>query len=95
MKKAFISLALFATYGFCTNSSTEELKNNPGIYLNFQDVPIFYKGSPLEGLKAFAVISPYSIQNPEVNRKIKAIIEQELGCLGTVIKVKTDIEQFP
>lgn len=90
--KAFIPLVLFIAHGFCTNTNKdmERLKENPGIYLNFQDVPIFHKGNPLEGLNAFAIISPYSMQNPEVNRKIKAVIEQELGFLGTVIQAKSE-----
>ena len=90
--KAFIPLVLFIAHGFCTNTNKdmERLKENPGIYLNFQDVPIFHKGNPLEGLNAFAIISPYSMQNPEVNRKIKAVIEQELGSLGTVIQAKSE-----
>ena len=90
--KAFIPLVLFIAHGFCTNTNKdmERLKENPGIYLNFQDVPIFHKGNPLEGLNAFAIISSYSMQNPEVNRKIKAVIEQELGSLGTVIQAKSE-----
>ena len=37
--KAFILLVLFVARGFCTNKGMES-KENPGIYLNFQDVPI-------------------------------------------------------
>lgn len=87
--KAFIPLVLFVTCGFCAsiNKDMERLKENPGIYLNFQDVPIFHKGNPLEGLNAFAIIS---LQNPEINHKIKSVIEQELGSLGTVIQVKSE-----
>ena len=98
MKKAFIHLLFltqFATHGFCADNACEDgdierLKRNPGIYLNFQDVPIFYNGNPLEGLSAFAVIPPYSIQSPEVNKKIEVVIEKELGSIGIVIKAKTE-----
>ncbi|MEK7339117.1 MAG: hypothetical protein AABZ92_00200, partial [Verrucomicrobiota bacterium] len=86
-KKTFIPLVLFVAHGFCTNKDMERLKENPGIYLNFQDVPIFHKGNPLEGLSAFAVIS---LQNPEINNKIRSVIEQELGSLGTVIQAKSE-----
>lgn len=72
------------------DSNVERFKRNPGIYLNFQDVPIFNSGNPLEGLRAFAVIPPYSIQSLEVNKKIEAIIEKELGSIGTVIKAKSE-----
>jgi hypothetical protein len=68
----------------------ERLKRNPGIYLNFQDVPIFNSGNPLEGLNAFTVIPPYSIQSSEINKKIEALIEKELGSIGTVIKAKPE-----
>jgi hypothetical protein len=69
-------------------SNIEKLKTNPGVYLNSQDVPFFYNGNPLEGLTAFAVIPPYSIQNPEVNKKIGNIIEKELGVIGTIIRAE-------
>jgi len=86
--KAFIPLVLFVTHGFCTDAKDmERLKENPGIYLNFQDAPIFHKGNPLEGLNAFAVIS---LQNSEINNKIKSVIKQELGSLGTVIQAKSE-----
>lgn len=103
MRMAFSFLLIqsfLGTVGFCAEtesekSNIERLKRNPGIYLNFQDVPIFYEGNPLEGLNAFAVIPPYSIQSPEVNKKIEAIIEKELGAIGTVIKTKSeDINGF-
>ena len=58
--------------------------------LNFQDVPIFNTGNPLEGLNAFAVIPPYSIQSPEVYKKIEAVIEKELSSLGAVVKAKSE-----
>jgi len=97
MKKLFTLLitTLSTTLGFCAETSSEvdnieRLKRNPGTYLNCQDVPIFYKGNPLEGLNTFAVIPPYSIQSPEINKKIEAIIEKELGSIGTVIKTKTE-----
>lgn len=103
MKKALIPLlilSLFTASGFSAENSNEDsnierLKRNPGIYLNFQDVPIFYSGNPLEGLSGFAVIPPYSILNPEVNKKIEAVIEKELGRIGTVIKAKAeDVKGF-
>lgn len=91
----FYLIMVSATGGFSADtasvdSNIERLKRNPGTYLNFQDVPIFYSGNPLEGLSAFAVIPPYSIQSAEVNKKIAAIIEKELGSIGTVIKAKNE-----
>lgn len=90
MKKSFLHLfilTLFTADGFCAENN---LKENPGIFLNSQDVPIFYTGNPLEKLEAFAVIPPCSIQNAEMNKKIEAIIEKELGAIGTVIKTKSE-----
>jgi hypothetical protein len=91
----FLVLLLVVKCGLFANdnqddSNIERLKRNPAIYLNFQDVPFFYSGNPLEGLNAFAVIPPYSIQSPEVNKKIETAIETELGCIGTVIKAKSE-----
>ncbi len=88
-------LTLFASNIFCAdndqeNNTIERLKRNPGLYLNFQDVPIFYTGNPLEGLNTFAVLPPVSIQNSEVSKKIEALIEKELGSIGTVIKAKPE-----
>ncbi len=88
-------LTLFSAHGFCADnvnedSNIERLKRNPGIYLNFQDVPVFFSGNPLEGLNAFAVIPPYSLQSSEVNKKVEAIIEKELGSIGTIIKAKSE-----
>jgi hypothetical protein len=77
------------------NRNIERLRRNPAIYLNFQDVPFFYVGNPLEGLSAFAVIPPYSIQTPEVSKRIETIIETELGNIGTVIKAEdNNLEGF-
>ena len=90
MKKLFLCLFflhLLAIYG---DDALERLKANPGLYLNFQDVPIFYTGNPLEGLMGFAVLPPVSIQDAEVNKKIQAIIEKELSVIGTVVKTKLE-----
>ncbi|MDR2539318.1 MAG: hypothetical protein LBC45_01675 [Chlamydiales bacterium] len=86
--KAFLLLVLFAANGFCTHmdKSMETYKENPGLYLNFQDVPIFHKDNPLEGLDGFAVIS---FQRPEIDKEIQSVIKQELGSLGTVIQAKS------
>jgi hypothetical protein len=101
MKKAsylLVPLILSACSLFGDNreeSNIERIKRNPGVYLNFQDVPLFYTGNPLEGLEGFAVIPPYSIQSPEVNKKIIATIEAELGCIGTVVNAKNeDVQGF-
>lgn len=95
----FLFFALFAKSTLFANSkedsNIERLKRDPAIYLNFQDVPFFYTGNPLEGLGAFAVLPPYSIQSPEVNKQIEATIERELGSIGTVVKAKDkDLEGF-
>ena len=95
MKKSIIYLSiltLFASNVFCAdndqeNSNIEKLKRNPGLYLNFQDVPIFYTGNPLEGLNTFAVLPPVSIQSLEVTKKIEAFIEASVmplmeGCVA-------------
>ena len=88
-------LALFTSYGFSVDKTEEDgnierLKRNPGMYLNCQDVPLFYNGNPLEGLSAFAVLPPSAIQSSEVNKKIEMAIEKELGSIGTVVKVKNE-----
>lgn len=93
-KKLFLlGFAMLMVNAFCSTSedkNIERIKRNPGIYLNSQDVPIFYDGNPLEGLNSFAVIPPYSIQSQEVNKKIGDVIEKELGILGTVVKAKNE-----
>jgi hypothetical protein len=91
----YLSLILFIAPVFCIDNTTADspidgLKRNPGIDLNIQDVPIFFTGNPLGGLNAFAVIPPVSIQNPEVSKKIEALIEKELGAIGTVIKASSE-----
>lgn len=83
-------LSIFTVWGFCTSDNADQLKKNPGLSLNFQDVPFFVDGNPLDGLKAFAVIPPASIQNQEANKKIQAIIEKELASIGKVIKTKSN-----
>ena len=88
-------LTLLTSYGFSAdqtveNSNIEKLKRNPGTYLNCQDVPLFYNGNPLEGLSAFAVLLPCSIQSSEVTKKIEMAIEKELGSIGTVVKAKAE-----
>lgn len=88
----FFGFAILMLSAFCATSedkNIERIKRNPGVYLNPQDVPIFYEGNPLEGLNAFAVIPPYSIQSPDVNKKIGDVIEKELGTIGTIIKAKS------
>lgn len=85
-----VFLSVFTVLGFCVSDNAEQLKKNPGLSLNFQDVPIFVQGNPLDGLNAFAVLPPDSIQNQEVNKKIQSIIEKELGSIGKVIKAKSD-----
>jgi hypothetical protein len=93
MKKIFsflFFLNLIAIYGFCSKDNIEQIEKNPGTYLNCQDVPIFIEGNPLQGLNAFAVIPPCSIQNIGVNKKIQYIIEKELGTIGKVVKAKSE-----
>ena len=85
-----VFLSAFTVLGFCVSDNAKQLKKNPGLSLNFQDVPIFVQGNPLDGLNAFAVLPPDSIQNQEVNKKIQSIIEKELGSIGKVIKAKSD-----
>lgn len=82
-------MSLITAHGF-SEENTEVLKRNPGIRLNPQDVPIFYTGNPLEGLSSFAVIPFYSIQSPEINKKIQDVVQKELGSIGNVIKAKSD-----
>lgn len=86
---ALLVFALFSTMGFCAEN-IEESKNNPGINLNPQDVPIFSDGNPLEGLNTFAVIPPYSFKNPKVSKEIESLIEKELGSIGTVTRSKSE-----
>lgn len=94
MKKPciFLLLMLIMNENFAENSSgnIDNLKRNPGNYLNFQDVPIFYNGNPLEGLAGFAVIPPYSLQNPNANKQIGEVIDSELALIGTVVKVSSE-----
>lgn len=87
---AFI-FSLFVVDNFClANSDSERIKTNPAAYLDPQDVPIFYQGNPLKGLHSFAVIPPCSVQSQEVLKKITDIIEEELGSIGIVMKMKSE-----
>lgn len=54
---------------------------------HLQDVPMFYTGNPLKGLRAFACILPYNIPNKE---QINQAIEQELGSIGKIIQGSSD-----
>lgn len=81
-------IILSLNQGFCDEPTNEpQLKseiNNPGILLNFQDVPIFHNGSnPLQGLNAFAVA--LFINNQELQVKLSKLLETELKSLGDVI----------
>lgn len=72
---------------FCSESRSEaqvkSQKINPGALLNFQDVPLFYNQNPLEKLNAFAV--SLWVNNPEGQRKLSKILENELKSIGEVI----------
>jgi len=89
LRFCLLGLLIFTIHGFAEDD-IERLKKNPGSYLNLQDVPFFFNGNPLEGLDAFAVIPPYTIQSAEVNRNIEKIIEKELSSIGNVIKTKCE-----
>ena len=86
----YLPLGFLTMYALCADSNVEQLKKNPGLSLNCQDVPIFVQGNPLEGLDTFAVLPPDSIQNQDVNKRIQSIIEKELASIGKVIKAKSD-----
>ncbi len=80
--------SLFVVNNFCSanDTSTTDLIAN----LDPQDVPIFYQGNPLKGLRSFAVIPPCSIQSEEVSKRIEELIEKELGSIGIVAKMKNE-----
>ncbi|MDN3506127.1 MAG: hypothetical protein P0S96_02755 [Simkaniaceae bacterium] len=83
----FIPLFLHATV---LDVNEERIKRSPEIYLNPQDVPLFYVGNPLNGLDVFSIIPPYTIQTPEVNRQIEQLIVKELGSVGSVVKASDE-----
>lgn len=81
-----IFLMPIVLFSAVVDTNIQRLKRSPEIYLNPQDVPLFYTGNPLDGLDVFSVIPPYSIQSSEVNKSIEQMIVKELGSIGTIIK---------
>ncbi len=92
-RKLIFFLFLFvSSFCFCendTNHDISEVENRPDIGLNSLDIPIFHQGNPLKGLRTFTIISQYSDQS-EINRKIRQVIEKELGSLGAIIELKAE-----
>ncbi|MBM3197666.1 MAG: hypothetical protein FJZ58_00225 [Chlamydiae bacterium] len=87
-------LFLIQPYILHAEETLESLQKNPGLYLNCQDVPIFYQGNPLEGLMSFAVLLPASLRDLEA-KKIQTLITKELGSVGHVIQAKIgDVSGF-
>lgn len=86
MRKSLICLLTMifcSCYSFC---SEEQQKENPGIALNSQDIPIFFeKDNPLTGMHAFNLIPPLSLNNPATVQKV---IEKELEELGDIIHLQ-------
>lgn len=93
MKKALIILALFTTYVYCADGDEKNMikntKQNPGICLNSQDVPIFFEdNNPLTNMRVFHVILPLSFMDFEIQKRMQNVIEKELETMGDVIHLK-------
>ncbi len=91
MKSLFylLTLVLFTIHGYCIDNIEQKTQQNPGIYLNFQDVPIFSEdNNPLSNMRLFNVILPLSLKDPEIQKKIQSVLERELGIIGEVIHLK-------
>ncbi len=88
-KIAFLLLSILAGDSFCNACDLENIAKNPGLYLNPQDVPIFFEDSPLTGMAAFALIPPF-VKQPEMQKKIRQTIEEELRTAGEVVQLKCE-----
>lgn len=80
-------LMLCGSHSFCTESSEQ----NPGVYLNLQDLPIFSEdNNPLTGMQAFNLIPPISLKDSKVQKEVQKAIEKELEKVGEVIHLKDE-----
>lgn len=93
MKKIFIILALFTTHVYCADndekSIVKKVEKNPDLYLNSQDVPVFFEdNNPLSNMRVFHVILPFSLMDFEIQKRTQNVIEKELETMGEVIHLK-------
>jgi hypothetical protein len=64
----YLLALICSSYGFCIDKDEEKFiestKNNPGLSLNPQDLPIFFeRDNPLAGPQTFNLIPPLSLKN--------------------------------
>lgn len=82
-----IVVILFTASGFCKNGSTE-INENPNIFRNPQDLPVFYENNPLTDLKAFTVITSFPLKDIDMKKQIRQSIEKTLSRTGEIIHLK-------
>ncbi len=97
MKRVCISLLaaiLCISHGFCENESMDRVQSSH-IALSPQDVPVFYDNNPLTGLKAFTVITSFSLKEMDIQKKVGQLLQKILSEIGEVIHLKdTDMRGF-
>ena len=87
--------AVIYQYGLRISSHLSQVAKNPGLYLNPQDVPIFYDNSPLEKLDAFTIVTSFAVNNSELQQKLKKTIATHLDKFADVVHLKeNDVRGF-
>lgn len=86
---------LLLPFSLLANSNVKKIVENPQLYLNPQDAPIFYEDNPLTGLHSFSIGPLVFLQNPKIRTNALEVIEKELGAVGKVVRLKdTDMRGF-
>ena len=89
MKRLFalLVIVLYIQSRLCAKDKTD-LEQNPNVFLNPQDVPIFYENSPLAGMKSFTVITSFLAEDTQMQKRIQQSIEKTLKRAGEVTHLK-------
>ena len=88
MKAMFAQLSMVLLFAACICHADDPNKNNPGLALNPQDVPVFYDNNPLSGLQSFTVITSFALEDNQLQKIAKRSIERTLEKDGEVIHLK-------
>jgi hypothetical protein len=87
MKKSFRSLFVFL-FAAGTCYAADKTGSNPGIFLNPQDVPIFFGNNPLSGMEFFTVITSLPLKDIGMQPKVENSIKKTLETAGQVVRLK-------
>lgn len=99
MQRSFLILG-FMTISFCSifsnldaeqarqdRTEQDQIKDNPALSLNPQDVPFFQQDdNPLKNMGSFAVVLLMRFDSQEVRKKVDTLIEKELSSVGKIIR---------